>query len=453
MRQPRLRRFRGILFDCETGELHVEGRRLRLRAQSARVLAFLVDRPGEAVAREALRAAVWPDAPYGADKGLNACVRDIRHALGDDPGSPTFIETIPKYGYRFLPAVGRSGTFGPARRWGLAAAVGLLALAGWGLWPDPGTNGGAPTAAFVGSLRAAQTFRQARALTGQPGYAPLFRARNLLEKVLQEVPNSGLAHTEAAYVDFLLEDYGGARVHVERALALEPLSARAYATRAAIALYWDGDASAARHSIALAESLAPTDPHVLVAAGFVAAATGDRPSARAYAHRLGAADASAAVRMQLGYLHYVLGQYGEMERACEAALASTRRVTEPLRCRVLARLAQGDPAGAARFAAAVLGLAPDSFDAETTLEQFWTRELEAARRTRRGPRGAAHVQAARALAVFGRTQAAVAELLRAEAERPVWLAYADQLPAFQPLRRHPQFENLRARLYHVAANE
>ncbi|NIR45622.1 MAG: hypothetical protein GWN99_14560, partial [Gemmatimonadetes bacterium] len=49
-----LPRFYGIGFDPETGELHGKGRRQRLRPQSARVLALLVERAGEAVRREEL---------------------------------------------------------------------------------------------------------------------------------------------------------------------------------------------------------------------------------------------------------------------------------------------------------------------------------------------------------------------------------------------------------------
>lgn len=445
VRKTGLPRFRGITFDPETGELHRNGRRLRLRPQSARVLAFLLDRAGEAVRREELQAAVWPGGSYAAEKGLNACVRDIRRALGDDPKSPAFIETLPGYGYRFLPDVGESRRSGRGAGWAVTTAVGLAALAAWGIWASTAMESGAPSTPFHESPTAERAFHLASALSEEPGYAPLLRARELLDTVLSEFPRSGVAHSEAAYADFLLGDHEGARRHVDRALVLEPLSAQAYATRAAIALYWDGDITAAGRDIAIARSLVPDDPEVLLVAGFIAAASGELESARAYARRLTDMGGSAAVQVRLGYLYYVLGRYGKMEQACAAALSSTRRAAEPLRCRLFARLARGDDAGAGRLAATLLG-EPEPSDAEATLNEFWARELEAARRARRGPRGVAHLQAARALAAVGRTRSAIAELLLAEPERPVLLAHADELHWFASLREDPRLEALVQRL-------
>jgi DNA-binding winged helix-turn-helix (wHTH) protein/tetratricopeptide (TPR) repeat protein len=74
-----------------------------LQEQPARVLGFLVSRPGELVTREELRHLLWTDDTFVEfDASLNAAITKIRRALGDSASAPRFIETIPKRGYRFL---------------------------------------------------------------------------------------------------------------------------------------------------------------------------------------------------------------------------------------------------------------------------------------------------------------------------------------------------------------
>jgi TolB-like protein len=63
-------------------------------------------RPGELVTREELRRVVWGDQVFVSfDQGLNFCIKQIRAALGDAADAPRFVETLPRRGYRFLPAV------------------------------------------------------------------------------------------------------------------------------------------------------------------------------------------------------------------------------------------------------------------------------------------------------------------------------------------------------------
>jgi cholera toxin transcriptional activator len=98
--------FDGFEFDSATGELIKDGCRVRLRPQPARVLEHLLVRQGELVSREELRRAIWPDGTYvHFDHGLNSCIKQIRAALaGCTPvsGSPGYIETLVKRGFRFL---------------------------------------------------------------------------------------------------------------------------------------------------------------------------------------------------------------------------------------------------------------------------------------------------------------------------------------------------------------
>jgi TolB-like protein/tetratricopeptide (TPR) repeat protein len=91
-------------------ELDLEGRRLlkrgmpvTLREQSFQVLAALMERPGEIVTRDELRRRLWSsDTFVDFEVALNSAVSRLRDALGDSANSPSFIETIPKRGYRFV---------------------------------------------------------------------------------------------------------------------------------------------------------------------------------------------------------------------------------------------------------------------------------------------------------------------------------------------------------------
>ena len=80
--------------------------RIRLPQQPIQVLCLLVERPGEIITREELRKLLWPaDVFVDFDQGLNKSILKLREALGDSPGSPRYIETIPRIGYRFIAPV------------------------------------------------------------------------------------------------------------------------------------------------------------------------------------------------------------------------------------------------------------------------------------------------------------------------------------------------------------
>lgn len=99
------RRVRAGLFvvDLSSGEVHKSGRKVPLQEQPFRVLAMLLERPGEIISREELQARLWPaDTFVGFDEGINTAIRKLRVAFGDSADNPRFIETIPRRGYRFI---------------------------------------------------------------------------------------------------------------------------------------------------------------------------------------------------------------------------------------------------------------------------------------------------------------------------------------------------------------
>jgi TolB-like protein/tetratricopeptide (TPR) repeat protein len=96
-------RFGVFEFDLKSGELFKQGRRVRLSGQPAQILAFLLRHPGELVTRKELQEALWPAHTYvNFEQSLNAAVKRLRHALGDSPENPRFVETMARRGYRFI---------------------------------------------------------------------------------------------------------------------------------------------------------------------------------------------------------------------------------------------------------------------------------------------------------------------------------------------------------------
>jgi TolB-like protein/DNA-binding winged helix-turn-helix (wHTH) protein/Flp pilus assembly protein TadD len=99
---PRRLRFGCFEADLSSGELTKQGKRLRLQEQPFRLLAMLLERPGELVTREEVHQRLWPHAIVDFDHGLNRAINKIRDALGDSAEKPRFVETVARRGYRFL---------------------------------------------------------------------------------------------------------------------------------------------------------------------------------------------------------------------------------------------------------------------------------------------------------------------------------------------------------------
>lgn len=94
--------FADFTFDLEKLFLRRAGEPVALKRQSAELLALLLRNPGEVVSRDEIRDHIWKNRLIEFDQGINACVRDIRQALEDDPKAPKFIDTHPRVGYRFV---------------------------------------------------------------------------------------------------------------------------------------------------------------------------------------------------------------------------------------------------------------------------------------------------------------------------------------------------------------
>ncbi|MGD0667782.1 MAG: winged helix-turn-helix domain-containing protein [Bryobacteraceae bacterium] len=113
---PRVR-FRGFEVDLTSGELHKDGLKLALPPMAFGVLKALMERPGEVVTREELRARLWAAETFVEfDDSLNHAVNKLRRALGDSAEDPQIIQTLPRFGYRFIASRARAAEPEPVIR-------------------------------------------------------------------------------------------------------------------------------------------------------------------------------------------------------------------------------------------------------------------------------------------------------------------------------------------------
>jgi len=99
-------RFGTFQLDVKRQDLLKNGARLRLPGKVYQVLITLLERPGEVVTREELRARLWPsDTHVNFDANVNTTVNKLRQVLGDSNEESAYVQTIPRRGYSFISKV------------------------------------------------------------------------------------------------------------------------------------------------------------------------------------------------------------------------------------------------------------------------------------------------------------------------------------------------------------
>src|SRR5215467_4139652 len=97
-------RFESFELDLRAGELRKDGAKpVCLPEQPFRILAMLLEHPGEVVSREEIRKRLWPnDTIVEFEHSISAAMNRLRQVLGDSADNPHYIETLARRGYRFL---------------------------------------------------------------------------------------------------------------------------------------------------------------------------------------------------------------------------------------------------------------------------------------------------------------------------------------------------------------
>lgn len=439
--------------DPATNRLGRRGESVRIEPKVMDLLVALAARPGEVVSREELLASVWEGA-YVSDQVLTTAVYQLRRALGDDARAPTFVEAVPKRGYRLVAAVGPAAE-GPsvrtptaparkrparsiARRWGALAAVVALAALGLGRFGPHPPGLGDPETGAESPREAPEVEVAVRAgweLLDRTGPDAASRALALFERAAALAPRDPLARSglaEALVRARLLglrpgpESLARARTAAEAGVALDP--ERAATHRAlALVLLADWDFAGAAASLDRARALAPHDPRVLALLGQIHFIAGRPEAALASIEEARAgAPASPGIQTLAGHLTSGLGRPALAARAYARALALDPDAEEPARGLAKLRSAASEDAGES-----------PPLDAREVLARLMLKLAE-------GPVPPSHV--ASLYAEIGAEAEALEWLDRACRSRDPGVFFLRYDSRWEPYRDHPRVRSLLARL-------
>jgi len=368
-------------FRRQPPELLREGARVRMQQQPLQVLDELLARPGELVTREHLIARLWPRRIVEFDAGLNAAVRRLRAALGDEAETPRYIETVPRKGYRFIGtlrvpspaalAATPEAAFIPPSPTGAAepsgipsaepaalphrvgaiqraplaliATMTLVLLAVFGLYQRESNAVDAGTITTSNEqLRRADFFTRRRA----PG--DLARAKQQYEQASSLDPSSARAWAGLASVHWLEIAAGDqpsetnlpkVRTAAQKALDLDPRLAEAH-LRMALYLQATGKTSAAHQHVATAAALQPNDSLVLAMLAGEAADDQRWEEAIVLQRRASAADPlSSVAAANLASFLFLAGRFEEAKHQFEKVIELDP--THPDEIKVLTQILQG----------------------------------------------------------------------------------------------------------------
>jgi len=91
-----------LVVDRTKRRAYLQSEEIVLSPKAMSLLEYMITRPDELLSRERILDAVWGwDYPIGT-RTIDTRIAELRRVLGDDPGKPQYIETVPGQGYRFV---------------------------------------------------------------------------------------------------------------------------------------------------------------------------------------------------------------------------------------------------------------------------------------------------------------------------------------------------------------
>ena len=90
-----------FLLNTRNRTLEKNGQRVKLTQVEYSIVKLFMDNPGKALAREEILNAVWGKDYIGELKIVDVNIRRLRIKLEDDPQSPTYINTVWGFGYKW----------------------------------------------------------------------------------------------------------------------------------------------------------------------------------------------------------------------------------------------------------------------------------------------------------------------------------------------------------------
>lgn len=442
-------------FDPETLELTRSGEPVHLAMQPARLLRLLLQRRGQLVGRNDIRRALWPDKIVDFEQSINATVRQLRRALGDDADTPRYVETLPRRGYRFVLS---SGERRRGRRIAIAAAGLAFASVGVALLTLLGSDAGEPGRDIAGD--AFEHYQKGVYLTGQGDRDARARGIEFLERSVAADPLyadawAALAGAWMDFPDLPADTIPPSRRAAERALELEPEHPVALRQLANAYFLYDWDWPAARALYERALAIAPDDADVHQAFASFLYVIGEPERAERHLDRVEALDpVSSLLYGDRSWYLMVQGRFDEALEDCGklAEIAPEDPMTTgcPLRIYVESR----DFDAAATVARKVLAAngAPDDWferlDGETGIDAI--RAFDELRHDAMGCGVLTGHRVALTCALvnadLGRIDAALMHLQQAIEQRDLMLPFIALYPEFRTMHDSPEFQALVARV-------
>lgn len=448
-------RFGNYEFDPESRDLRHGNDVQRLRPQPAVVLCLLLERPHQVVGREELYSALWPDAKVEYDLGLNAAVRALRSALGDDASAPRFVETIRRKGYRLNVDVERVERFaepsterrGGARGAVWAAGVALLVAIFVGLRASaagPAEGGLASQPSVDASLT------QARFLVDQGDLDGSERAIALLESLPEGTRDEPTVLALMAEAHIVGGQWTRGEELAHRVLAIDAESPDARRVLGGVALYHDLKPNEAVRLLGEAVRLAPTAKNHHAYALALAAAGRDREAMEAVRVAVKLDPVGPILAFDAAWVAYLARDFTTSRGWCDQLAALKGPGEDTMRCHLYPSARGGTPGEAARIArdvmtqagASAVELPSPSLDPDLALERFWEWEIEFRGRSGRLSEGQLAFVEARSLAQLGRLEEALERLAVARDARVPAMAFAAHAPYFDPISTRSEFQDI-----------
>jgi DNA-binding winged helix-turn-helix (wHTH) protein/tetratricopeptide (TPR) repeat protein len=239
---PEAYRFGPFRLSVQDRILERDGERIQLTPKAIDTLFVLVENAPQVVTKEALIQAVWPDVTV-VESGLTRNISSVRKALEEGEPEGSYIETIPRRGYRFIapvveelaeeaavPLIIESAV--RSRPWTARMAVAALVLVlAASVWMVARSGRGA------GRTNAEPLVRIGDHLLYKLTPEQTVRALEYFEAAILENPQSAAAHAGIAITLMHLSGFGVRRADevlpradaaAQKALQLEPRSSTAH---------------------------------------------------------------------------------------------------------------------------------------------------------------------------------------------------------------------------------
>ncbi|MEM9555913.1 MAG: winged helix-turn-helix domain-containing protein [Acidobacteriota bacterium] len=332
--------------DLRQRSLRRDGALVALGAKPFALLETLLLQAPHPVSRQAASDHLWPDV-HVADNNLRVQLWALRRALGDDARNPSYVETLPGVGYRFVapvlhraadaePPPRAAGADVPSRRSlvvGTAAGLAGLAVGGLGLSWLPHTGHPSPHLGYQNSAGYADYLkaRMAWELRSRDG---IERASMLYRRALRLDPT--LAPAMAGLAEALLQvaithagprapraAFAAARYWAQRAADLDAELAVPHSVLGHAAFLAERDLARAESAFRRSVALDGQQAQVWQRYGWFLLTRGHEGEARrAFGRALTVDRLGANANSSLGLLHYCLRN----DRAAARQLEATRAI-------------------------------------------------------------------------------------------------------------------------------